>query len=100
MIVENHDHSSRLPHAHPLPRVDEWWAAGQWARLEAYCARDVAAMMEMVARPSIRVPGNTTTRLAALPGGQSQAAASSSTNANDTNGSGDGAGSGGQSCAT
>ena len=38
-----------------------WWAEGQLARLEEYCARDVSALGELVLRAQVRVQRGVTT---------------------------------------
>ena len=35
----------------------QWWQQGKLQQLEAYCARDTAALMELVMREHIRLPG-------------------------------------------
>ena len=34
-----------------------WWQEGKLAHLEQYCKRDVEALVEIVLRPSVRLPG-------------------------------------------
>ncbi len=43
-----------------------WWSEGRHAQLERYCARDTDALVELVARAEIRVPGGGTTREASV----------------------------------
>ena len=39
-----------------------WWEEGKLARLETYCERDVAGLVEIVMRDEIHLPGKQTTR--------------------------------------
>ena len=39
-----------------------WWEEGRHAQLEAYCARDVAALTGIIMQPEIRLPGQQATR--------------------------------------